>query len=152
LDQDRAAEPCRLGIANNEQVRAMSEHYLGSLPSGDADGDSILIEPFAPAQRRFAHEEVAHEEVAHEDLAHQDLGDAGLLAQTVREQLARDYADIERATAALRRGEPALESWIKPPLPITPKPRPLWLLNGVLWLSTALVTAGAVVAIASLAG
>jgi hypothetical protein len=30
-------------------------------------------------------------------------GDAGALAQAVREQLARDIADIEQASAALRR-------------------------------------------------
>jgi hypothetical protein len=36
--------------------------------------------------------------------------------------------------------------------PALRKPRPLWLLIGVLWLSTALVTAGTVVAIATLAG
>ncbi len=67
----------------------------------------------------------------------------GALAQFERDQLARDIADIESATAALRRAEPALESWTKPPTPAVTKPRPLWLLIGVLWLSTALVTAGA---------
>jgi hypothetical protein len=74
------------------------------------------------------------------------------MAQTVRDQLAREVADIEAATAALRRAEPALESWTKEPANNGPKPRPVWLLIGVLWLSTALVTAGAVVAIATLAG
>ena len=78
--------------------------------------------------------------------------DAGAMAQTVRDQLAREVADIEIATAALRRAEPALESWTKAPASSGGKPRPVWLLIGVLWLSTALVTAGAVVAIASLAG
>ena len=78
--------------------------------------------------------------------------DAGAMAQTVREQLAREVADIEAATATLRRAEPALESWTKAPANTGGKPRPIWLLVGVLWLSTALVTAGAVVAIASLAG
>jgi predicted transcriptional regulator len=78
--------------------------------------------------------------------------DAGATAQTVRDQLAREVADIEAATAALRRAEPALESWTKAPASTGGKTRPVWLLIGVLWLSTALVTAGAVVAIASLAG
>ena len=36
--------------------------------------------------------------------------------------------------------------------PAIAKPRPVWLLIGLLWLSTALVTAGAVVAIATLGG
>ena len=78
--------------------------------------------------------------------------DAGATAQTVRDQLAREVADIEAATAVLRRAEPALESWTKAPANTGGKPRSVWLLIGVLWLSTALVTAGAVVAIASLAG
>jgi hypothetical protein len=78
--------------------------------------------------------------------------DAGATAQTVRDQLAREVADIEAATATLRKAEPALESWTKAPASTGGKPRPVWLLIGVLWLSTALVTAGAVVAIASLAG
>jgi len=38
-------------------------------------------------------------------------GDVGALAQAVRDQLARDIADIEQASAALRRAEPGLETW-----------------------------------------
>jgi hypothetical protein len=91
-----------------------------------------------------------------EPLPRDDLGeigeDAGAMAQTVRDQLAREVADIEAATAALRRAEPALESWTKAPANTGGKPRPVWLLIGVLWLSTALVTAGAVVVIAAMAG
>jgi hypothetical protein len=82
----------------------------------------------------------------------ESAGEPCAMAQTVRDQLAREVADIEAATAALRRAEPALESWTKAPANTGGKPRPVWLLIGVLWLSTALVTAGAVVAIASLAG
>jgi len=37
------------------------------------------------------------------------------MAQTVRDQLAREVADIEAATAVLCRAEPALESWTKAP-------------------------------------
>jgi hypothetical protein len=71
----------------------------------------------------------------------------------VRDQLARDLAEIEAATAALRKAEPGLESWTKIEEPlIAPKPRPVWLLVGTLWLSTALVIAIAVVAIANLVG
>jgi hypothetical protein len=69
-----------------------------------------------------------------------------------REQLERDIAAIERASATLRRAEPELESWIDPPAAAMHKPRPLWLLIGVLWLSTALVTVGAVFAISALVG
>jgi hypothetical protein len=78
--------------------------------------------------------------------------DPGALAQAVRDQLARDIADIEQASAALRRAEPGLESWNDAPRASLGQPRPLWLLIGLLWLSTALVTVGAVVAIATLAG
>jgi hypothetical protein len=99
---------------------------------------------------------VALNSLRSEPLLRDDLGefaeDAGAMAQTVRDQLAREVADIEAATAVLRRAEPALESWTKAPANTGGKPRPVWLLIGVLWLSTALVTAGAVVAIASLAG
>ena len=68
------------------------------------------------------------------------------------DQLARDLAEIERAAAALRRAEPALESWVSPPALTLAKPRPVWLLIGLLWLSTALFTVGAVVAIHALVG
>jgi hypothetical protein len=64
----------------------------------------------------------------------------------------RDIADIESAAAALRRAEPALESWTNPPAHANPKPRPVWLLIAVLWFSTAVVTLGAVAAIAALVG
>ncbi len=77
----------------------------------------------------------------------------GELTESAREQLTREFADIEAATAALREGEPALESWSKPKAAsLTQKPRPVWLIIGVLWLSTAILTAGAVAAIATLAG
>ena len=78
--------------------------------------------------------------------------DAGALLPSDRDQLARDIAEIERATAALRRGEPALESWQNSSAATIGKPRPVWLFIGVLWVSTALVTVGAVVAIAALVG
>ena len=77
------------------------------------------------------------------------------------DQFARDIAEIERATAALRRAEPSLEMWSETgsdartddaaTLAIR-KTRPVWLLIGLLWLSTALVTVGAVAAIARLVG
>ena len=117
----------------------MSEHYLGSVPSNHSGDDAILLEArgFAPPRRR------ATDRIA---------GDIDALARFEQEQLARELADIERASAALRLGEPALQSWSKPPTPAVPTTRPLWLLIGGLWLSTALVTAGAVAAIATLAG
>ena len=113
----------------------MLKQYVSSLSSADTD-----IVALAPPRS--------------EPLPRDDLGEFAedAMAQTVRDQLAREVADIEAATAVLRRAEPALESWTKAPANTGGKPRPVWLLIGVLWLSTALVTAGAVVAIASLAG
>ena len=117
----------------------MSIQALG-LASEKADGETVSIDlrGLEAAQRSLS------EKAAAEDI--------NPLALAAREQLARDIADIEKATAALRRAEPGLETWIKPPAAATTNPRPLWLLIGALWLSTAIVTAGAVVAIATLAG
>jgi hypothetical protein len=81
-----------------------------------------------------------------------DPDDSGLLAVADREHLEREIAAIERASAALRRAEPALESWVDAPSAGQPKPRPVWLLIGALWLSTALVTIGAAFAISVLVG
>lgn len=90
-----------------------------------------------------------------------------------RDQLARDIAAIENAAAVLRKAEPALENWnpeawnletwnLEQSHPeaghdrlaphMLAKPRPIWLLIGALWMSTALVTLGAVFAISRLAG
>jgi hypothetical protein len=110
----------------------MLKQHPGSLPSVDSDAEFIALEP-------YRHEAARHAE-------------ASALANNARDQLAREIDEIETATAALRRAEPALESWTSAPAVTTPKPRPVWLLIGVLWLSTALVTAGAVVAIVTLRG
>jgi hypothetical protein len=113
----------------------MSEQELGARPFRHTD-HPIMIEPRDLESMRQAQ--------AHDD--------AVTLAQFERDQLARDLADIENAAAALRRAEPALQSWTKPPAPVVPKSRPLWLLIGLLWLSTAIVTVGAACAIAVLYG
>jgi hypothetical protein len=117
----------------------MSEQSLGAQTPDQSGDDASTIEAsgFAPLDRRGP------------DRAARDT-DA--LRRFEEEQLARDIADIERASAALRRAEPALKSWSKPAAPAAAKPRPLWLLIAVLWLSTAILTAGAFVAIATLAG
>jgi hypothetical protein len=114
---------------------------LGDRPSGGLDGDEDLseIRAFEAALRGGTH--AAH--------------GPGMPSQA--DQLARDLADIERAAAALRRAQPALETWNEPrdddrPAAAMRKPRPVWLLIGLLWLSTALVTVGAVAAIARLVG
>jgi hypothetical protein len=69
-----------------------------------------------------------------------------------RDQLEREIAAIERACAALRRAEPELQFWTDPPSPTLRKPRSVWLLIGVLWLSTALATIVAALAISALVG
>jgi hypothetical protein len=84
-------------------------------------------------------------------LAATDPDDSGLLAAS-RDHLEREIAAIERASAALRRAEPELESWVDQPPATLRKPRPVWLLIGALWLSTALVTIGAAFAISVLVG
>ena len=117
----------------------MLKQHVSSLSSTGSDADIVTLD------RR------QNEAMLQVDLT-ELAGDSGALAQTVRDQLAREVADIETATAVLRRAEPALESWTEAPANTGHKPRPVWLLIGVLWLSTALVTAGAVVAIAALAG
>jgi hypothetical protein len=81
-----------------------------------------------------------------------DPDDSGLLAAADREHLEREIAAIERASAALRRAEPELESWVETPSATLRKPRPVWLLVGALWLSTALVTIGSAFAISVLVG
>src|SRR5579863_2329826 len=117
----------------------MSEYSLGSgLPAHGGD-DAVLPAPRSADQpRRRATDKMD--------------ADIAVLTRFEQEQLAREFADIERASAALRLGEPALQSWTKPAAPSAAKPRSLWLLIGILWLSTAIVTAGAVAAIATLAG
>jgi hypothetical protein len=109
----------------------MPDHHLGERLSGDG----TELDAFATALRGSAME-------------------AGALAQG--DQLARDIAEIERATAALRKAEPTLETWSGPwpgdaPAAVR-NSRPVWLMIGLLWLSTALVTVGAIAAIARLAG
>lgn len=115
----------------------MSERNLGS-PLSDRASETVLLDAsaFAPPRRR-ATDKVSDDRAA--------------LSRFEQDQLAREYADIERASAALRLGEPQLRP-VKPEQPATRKPRPLWFLIGALWLLTATVTAGAVVAIATFAG
>jgi hypothetical protein len=91
-------------------------------------------------------------EAARRSLSDKHAEDVDAIAQAERDQLARDIADIERAAAVLRRIEPGLETWTMTPPARVHKPRPLWLIIGALWLSTALATAGAVVVIAVLTG
>ncbi|MGH6671134.1 MAG: hypothetical protein ACRECE_07750 [Xanthobacteraceae bacterium] len=115
----------------------MPNHGLGYRSSGGSDALDELRWPLSEARDRG------------DSLA----GEADGLGQS--DQVARDLAEIERAADALRRAQPALKTWSAAsefPAAALPKPRPVWLLIGFLWLSTALVTAGAVAAIARFAG
>jgi len=78
--------------------------------------------------------------------------DADPLTVADRDQLEREIAAIERACAALRRAEPELQFWTDPPPPSLQKPRSVWLIIGVLWLSTALATIVAAFAISAIVG
>jgi hypothetical protein len=115
----------------------MSKHHVGFLPSDGAEYDHSADDIRGPDTPR--------------DIA-PPADTSGLIAATDRAQLERDIAAIERASAALRRAEPELETWNNPPPATLQKPRPIWLLVGVLWLSTAIVTIGAVFAISALVG
>lgn len=116
----------------------MSHRQLGLFPPDDAEKGVLLQE-----LRKF---DAAREAAP----VHKVEFDWPAVAE--REQLEREIAAIERASAALRRADPEMESWIDAPAAATPKPRPVWLLIGVLWLSTALVTVGAVFALSALVG
>jgi hypothetical protein len=135
----------------------MSEQTLGYIPSAHPD-EALSIGPRAETFVAGLEGQVLDEQVLNgRDLPRSgvtlaEIEDARALARTAKEQLARDLADIEHATAALRLAEPALQSWSQPAMPSAPVARPVWLVIGVLWLSTAIVTVGAAVAIAALAG
>jgi len=118
----------------------MSEHALGAAPSDRLRDDPPSIEPDAAAPRGHVDADLMDTEIKS-------------LTRFEQEQLAREYADIERASVALRLGQPELKSWREPAAPVTAKkPQAFWLLIGLLWVSTAVITLGALAAIAKLAG
>jgi hypothetical protein len=124
------------------RVSVMSKDVLGSMPKGNSDWDSA----FDAVRRLDAARRTVEDVVG---------GDRRSATRTDSDQMARAIAEIEHATAALRKAEPALEAWTERPRSRTRpprKPRSVWVIIGVLWLSTALVTAGAVAAIAKLVG
>jgi hypothetical protein len=132
----------------------MTESSLGS-PRSDNAGDDVTPTgaPAIDAGEPAWGDSGSTSPALSPECADADDAEIGrVLARMAREQLAREIADIERAAAILRLAAPTLQSWSTPAMAVLRKPRPLWLLIGVLWLSTALVTAGTVVAIATLAG
>jgi hypothetical protein len=127
----------------------MSEQYFGAMPKAHPGRETMLIEPFGGG---FEGQETGRGAAASTAATAAEIEEARALKRAASEQLARDLADIERATAALRRAEPALQSWSQPVTAAVHAPRPLWVLIGVLWISAAIVTVGAAVAIVALAG
>jgi hypothetical protein len=119
-------------------VRVVSNRHLGFLSSDSLEGGAVLQD--------FSKLDV----LRNVDVA--KTNGSGPLTDAEREQIAREVAAIEQASAALRRGDPELQSWVNVPTPMMQKPRPVWLLIGVLWLSTALVAIGAAFAISALVG
>jgi hypothetical protein len=115
---------------------------LGFLSSDGAQGNAIL-------------EQIRNLDRTPRDNARANDDRSGVPEAADRDQLAHDIAAIERASALLRRAEPALQSWSEPPATLATigqSARPVWVLIGVLWISTALVALGAVYAISTLVG
>jgi hypothetical protein len=117
----------------------MSKHYIGFEPSDGSDGDIELNELHA----------------AEADLqAPHDARAAEIDSLTPAGQLARDFAEIERAVVALRRSEPGLEVWVEssvedPLLSVSPsQPPSVWLVVGALWFLLVVIGCCAVVTIA----
>ncbi len=77
----------------------------------------------------------------------------GVTGPAVHDQLARDIAEIEAATAALLKAEPELESWSRIDEPAARPSRAQCGCSSARYgCPPSLVTAGAVVAIANFAG
>jgi hypothetical protein len=74
----------------------MSKQHAGFLASDGAADNAVADEAHALAVRHDAAPAIA--------------GDSGFLAAADRDHLEREIAAIERASAALRRAEPGLES------------------------------------------
>ncbi len=121
----------------------MSENSFASRSraqdSAMADGPVRLVAPDEPLSARPA-------------VAPAGDGEQATLAPREREQLERDFAEIERVAAILREAEPALESFTRTP-PAAGKPHSLWPLIVLLWISSALLAAvSAVIAFAIFVG
>src|ERR1700691_2499825 len=108
-DRYRVDRPRCLKIASTPTGACMS----GLIDHCSDDAQSSEPRGLEPAGRR---------------VTDKDTTDISALLRFECEQLEREYADIERAGAALRLAEPALETWIKPPAPARPKPPPICLL------------------------
>jgi hypothetical protein len=134
---------------------------LGSRPPDGADWSNA----FAAVSRLAAIRDLALRDIGHdqnESFASDQQTEAsstGLSAEQIDpldpDQLARAVAEIEKASSALRKSEPALEAWSPNNAAtsgITRKYWSIWLLIGGIWISATLVVAGAAGAILYLLG
>ena len=116
----------------------MSKHYLGLVPSRESDGSVEQSELRTREASLCGPYDRAAVEV--DSLSQAD-------------ELERDFAEIERAVIALRKGEPALQpsaetSGDDPLAIMPPSPPSVWLVMGALWLLLALVAGCAVISMA----
>jgi hypothetical protein len=134
---------------------------LGSRPPGQADWSNA----FAAVSRLAAVRDLALQDIGQD---HQDASPASgqqtesksttISAEHIDavdpDQLARAVAEIEKASSALRRSEPALEAWSPDTTTsgVTRKYWSIWVLIGGIWISATLVVAGATGAILYLLG
>jgi hypothetical protein len=131
----------------------MTNRQIGSSPPTTPDWDQALqlVHRLASARRDIIADGAAAKPTEWNDMSGGSAGIADQADGAVdREEFARAVAEIEQASAALRQAEPGLETWVKQRTEKTPsrKPQFVWALIVTLWLSTALVIAGAVTAIA----
>lgn len=135
----------------------MSNHNaLGPAPPDTPDWNNAweVVRRLAAARRNALHEMKRSDPSARFAVAELDTARAPTLSEPTMShtvtadsgQYARAIAEIQQASAALRRAEPALEEWL--PGAATPSetrhPRSVWILVGGIWVSTVLVMASAI--------
>jgi hypothetical protein len=116
----------------------MLNHSIGYQPSSGSESDAVFGKVVAvDAAVRGPHLELVR--------------GAETLWQSA--QIARELAEIERAAAALRRAEPALEIWTAASTdPLVGTPHSVWRSIGLVWFATVTIGGGALAVIAHLAG
>ena len=140
-------------MTNPPMTSHKSASDLGSRRGRDWDGAWEIVSRFVTAR------EVALQEIARGapalgvvPVAHGSAGPAE--RPSADAELARAIAEIEQATAALRRSEPDLESW-HPGRAVAREARQyrsVWILIGGIWLSASVMVAGATGALLYLLG
>jgi hypothetical protein len=135
---------------------------MGTKPADGSDWNNAweVVSRLAAAREAALHEIGANQPgAAVLDSAGVPRGASATPAMSARpvvdpDQLARAVAEIEQASAALRRSEPALEFWLPQPAARREKRKYLsvWILIGCIWISATLVVAGATGAILYLLG